>query len=61
MGERLEDRSFVARLHAGESCKCKKCKSGVYKPFNTDSSKAHSFVCDSCGDTVLIEDAVLVK
>ena len=49
----------IDSLKEGKSVTCKKCNKGHYYPFNcTDPSKAHSFVCDNCGDTVRFEPVV---
>ncbi len=40
---------------------CLNCHNGTYKPLNPNYKVNHSFVCDNCGDNLLIEPKVIVE
>ena len=47
------------QLNKGEA-ECLNCHKGTYKPLNTDYKGNHCFICDYCGDNLIVEPNVVI-
>lgn len=48
-----------AKLNKGEVI-CSKCNIGRYKPLNPKYPINHCFICDNCGERLLVESNVII-
>lgn len=52
---------MIEHLNKGEEARCKKCRKGIYRPYNPKSKINHIYVCDKCGSRFQWEPAVEVE
>jgi len=54
-------KNLTRNLKRGDDVLCLKCGKGIYRPFNTTPDKAHTFICDKCGDSIHFTPSVTVE